>query len=55
MAPLLQHVINWLVMLDERHNFALRRGLGVMLIAGFIAALCLMLYFWFQVMQPYPE
>jgi hypothetical protein len=55
MPPLLQYLINWLVELDRRSHFALRRALGILLIALFVGSLCLLLYLWFRLMQPYPE
>jgi hypothetical protein len=50
-----QRAVNWLDALDRRWNNALRRTLGAVLIGLFLAGLCLMLYLWFRLMQPYPE
>jgi hypothetical protein len=50
-----QQAANRLVALDRRWNFALRRVLGVVLIACFLVLLGLTLYAWFKLMQPYPE
>ena len=55
MPPPVQHLINWLVDVDRRSGYLLRRALGVLLITLFIGSLCLMLYLWFKLMQPYPE
>lgn len=55
MAPLWQHLVNWLIGLDQRTHFALRRTAGAVLIALFIGGLFVMLYLWFKLMQPYPE
>jgi hypothetical protein len=41
--------------LDRRSHYTLRRALGVLLIALFLGALCLLLYLWFRLMQPYAE
>ena len=50
-----RHTLIRLELLDRKLNFALRRALGVVLIALFLGGLCLMLYLWFRLMQPYPE